>query len=58
MNLVQRCRMLSLGLVLWIAVAFQCAAHYPFSWLSTIHAGMAGLVAAAAFMPRTMLSWQ
>lgn len=57
MNLVQRCRMLSLGVVLWMAVAIQSAAHYPLSSLSLVHAALAGMVVGGAFVPRTMLNW-
>lgn len=58
MNFTQRCRIFALGVTMWIAVVAMGMNHTPFSEeLGALHAGVAGLVAALAFVPRTMLRW-
>jgi hypothetical protein len=58
MNIVQRCRMFALGALLWIINAAMTIDHLiPDRSLASMHAGIAGLIASAAFMPRTMLHW-
>lgn len=57
MSLAKRCRLFTLGLVLWILVVAGSAAHFPLSELGTLHAGLAAAVAALAFLPRRALSW-
>lgn len=58
MNFVQRCRMFTLGLTMWIVVVALGMEHTPITEsLGTLHAAMASMVAASAFMPRTMLRW-
>lgn len=59
MNFDQRCRMFSLGLTLWICVVAVTMEHHDAlsQSLGVFHAGLAGMVTASAFMPRTMLRW-
>jgi len=58
MNFVQRCRMFALGMFLWIINAAMTVDYLiPDRSLGTMHAGIAGVIASAAFMPRTMLHW-
>lgn len=57
MNATHRLRLFSLGIVLWIVVVAVGMEHYPLGNLGAMHSGIAGLIAGAAFMPRTMISW-
>lgn len=56
-NLTQRCRMFVLGVVLWTFVVLGSAAHLPFSDMGLLHAALASMVAASAFLPRRSLYW-
>lgn len=57
-NIHQRCRLFTLGVVGWIAVVFQSVEGAPFSAeLGGFHAGVAGFIAALAFVPRRMVRW-
>lgn len=51
--------MFSLGLALWICVVAVTMEHHDAlsQSLGVFHAGLAGMVTASAFMPRTMLRW-
>lgn len=58
MNLTQRCRMFALGAILWIFVTALSIEHYPLSAaMGLLHAALASMVTASAFLPRTMLHW-
>lgn len=59
MNIVQRCRIFTLGLVLWIVVVATGQEHLAFSApLGGLHAGIAGLVMGLALMPRRSVRWR
>jgi hypothetical protein len=50
--------MFALGAILWIFVTALSIEHYPFSAaMGLLHAALASMVTASAFMPRTMLHW-
>jgi hypothetical protein len=58
MSLTARCRLFALGLVFWILVVVTTKAGLLFSHeLGALHAGLAGAVGVAAFLPRRSFTW-